>query len=251
MTAAQLALGDPVVNSIGMVLVPIAAGEFLMGSPDSDGAANDDEKPRHLVKITEPFYLGAMEVTQGQWQTVMRTRPWRNWPGVEQGKDYAASFVGWSDAMEFCRRLSEQEDVEYRLPTEAEWEYACRGGTTTTFSFGDDTSNLGQYAWYFDNTQFVGEDYAHRVGQKLPNPWGLYDMHGNVEEWCQDWYAPFASEKAVINPNGPPQGTFRVQRSGNHLSNHIRSAFRDSTSRSPDPNKGFRMSGFRVAKACR
>jgi formylglycine-generating enzyme required for sulfatase activity len=137
-------------------------------------------------------------------------------------------YVSHDDAVEFCRRLSKQEGVEYRLPTEAEWEYACRAGTTTAFSFGDDEAKLGQYAWYDKNAWDIGEKYAHRVGQKLPNPWGLYDMHGNVWEWCQDWYAPYGSETVVSDPVGPAQGDYRVLRGGSflNLTSYVRSAFR-------------------------
>ena len=123
-------------------------------------------------------------------------------------------YVTWNDAAEFCRKLSEQEGVEYHyhLPTEAQWEYTCRAGTTTAYSFGDHPSKLGQYAWYFKNdTSWVG---PHRVGQKLPNAWGLYDMHGNVWEWCQDRAAPYGSEKAVSDPVRPAQGIRRVLRGG-------------------------------------
>ncbi|MCH7989078.1 MAG: formylglycine-generating enzyme family protein, partial [Planctomycetes bacterium] len=170
MTPDQLALGDPIVNSVGMLLVPIPAGEFQMGSPDSDSVASDDEKPQHLVKITKPFYLSVYEVTQQQYEKVMGTRPWQDKPNVQDGPDYPATYVSWNDAVEFCRKLSEQEGVEYRLPTEAQWEYACRAGTTTVYSFGDDAYKLGQHAWYAKNAWNIGEEYAHRIGQKLPNP---------------------------------------------------------------------------------
>jgi formylglycine-generating enzyme required for sulfatase activity len=225
MTPAQLALGDPVVNSVGMLLVPIPAGEFQMGSPASEQGHRDDET-RHLVKITKPFYLGVCEVTQQQYQKVMGARPWQGKDNVREGPDYPAVYVSHGDAVEFCRRLSDQEGVEYRLPTEAEWEYACRAGTTTAFSFGDDAAKLGQYAWYQKNAEDIGEKYAHRVGQKLPNPWGLYDMHGNVFEWCQDWAGRSGSEKVVSDPVGPAQGKYRVLRGGSlrTLSWHVRSA---------------------------
>ena len=123
---------------------------------------------------------------------------------------------------------SKQEGVDYRLPTEAEWEYACRAGTTTVHSFGDDASQLGQYAWYRKNAWDSGEKFAHVVGQKLPNRWGLYDMHGNVWEWCQDWYAGYGSEKALTDPTGPAQGERRVLRGGSFLtaSQSARSAYR-------------------------
>ena len=215
MTPAQLVIGEPIVNSIGMKLALLPAGEFQMGSPDSDSDARRQEKPQHLVKITKPFYLSVYEVTQQQYEKVMGVRPWERktlgedvkW--AQEGPDYAANYVSSNDAVEFCRKLSEQEGVEYRLPTEAQWEYACRAGTTTVFSFGDDVSKLGQHAWYKNNTLDLNKTYAHRVGQKLPNPWGLYDMHGNVWEWCQDWFASYGSEKAVSDPLGPAQGRAR------------------------------------------
>ena len=215
MTPAQLALGDPVVNSVGMLLVPIPAGEFQMGSPASE-VGRDNGETRHVVRITKPFYLGVHEVTQGQYVKVMRLplagdreRPWISrtlqgkrtvQPWVKNGPDYPAVHVARGDAERFCRKLSDHEGVDYRLPTEAEWEYACRAGTTTAYSFGDDASKLGQYAWHLENAWDVGERYAHRVGQKLPNPWGLYDMHGNVWERCHDWMAPYGSEKVVSDP---------------------------------------------------
>ena len=217
----------PIVNSIGMKLTLIPAGQFQMGSPDSEPDREDDET-RHLVKITRPFYLSVYEVTQGQYEKVMGARPWQGQNLVKEGPDYPAVYVNHDDAVEFCRRLSKQEGVEYRLPTEAEWEYACRAGTTTAFSFGDDESKLGQYAWYDKNAWDIGEEYAHRVGQKLPNRWGLYDMHGNVWEWCQDWEASYGSQKVVSDPVGPAQGEYRVLRGGsfNDLTSDVRSANR-------------------------
>jgi len=190
MTPAQLELGDPIANSVGMFLVPIPAGEFLMGSLDSYKSAHGNEKPQHLVKITKPFYLSVNEVTQQQYEKVMGVRPWHGKGYMKEGPDYAATYVSWNDAVEFCRKLSEQDGVEYRLPTEAQWEYTCRAGTTTTYSFGDDVSKLEEYAWYTKNALKIGQNYAHRVGQKQPNPWGLNDMHGNVLEWCQEEHGP-------------------------------------------------------------
>jgi formylglycine-generating enzyme required for sulfatase activity len=238
--------GKPVVNSIGMKLALLPAGEFQMGSPGSDSDANGSEIPWHRVKITKPFYLSVHEVTQQQYEKVMKTRPWQGKDYVKEGADYPAVYVNHDDAVEFCRRLSKQEGVEFRLPTEAEWEYACRGGTTTIYSFGDDAARLGQYAWYIKNAWDVGEKYGHRVGQKLSNPWGLYDMHGNVYEWCQDRYGPYGSEKGVIDPLGSTQGIHRVLRGGafNYPPKKARSANRNNFQ--PD----YRSSdfGFRVAR---
>ena len=246
MTPDQLALDDPIVNSIGMLLVPIPAGEYQMGSPESDSLASDNEKTQHLVRITEPFYLSVFVITQQQYEKVMGGRPWQRQFGVQEGPGYPATYVSWHNAVEFCRKLSEQEGVEYHLPTEAQWEYACRAGTTSAYSFEDDVSQLGQHAWYKKNASGIGETYAHRVGQKLPNPWGLYDMHGNIWEWCQDWYAPYGSEQAVSDPVGPMQGASRVSRGGafNLVLNAARSATRITYP--PAYRNGFL--GFRAAR---
>jgi WD40 repeat protein len=235
---------DLIINSIGMKLIP--AGEFQMGSPDSDSDAADREKPQHLVKITNPFYLGVYEVTQGQYEKVMGARPWQGKEYVKEGPDYPAVYVSHDDAVEFCRRLSKQEGVEYRLPTQAEWEYACRAGTTTTYSFGDGEAKLGQHAWYDKNAWDIGEKYAHRVGQKLPNRWGLYDMHGNVYEWCQDWHESYGSEKVVSDPLGDAQGIARELRGGSFR-------YRSSVVRSADrycdlPDNRDSSLGFRAAR---
>jgi len=245
MAPGQLALGDPVVNSIGMLLVPIPSGEFLMGSPDSDKDANDYEKPQHLVKLTKPFYLGVFEVTQQQYEKVMGDRPWQGKDDVQVGTDYPATYVSWHDAVEFCRKLSEKESVDYRLPTETEWEYACRAGTTTDYSFGDDVEELGNHAWYEKNTWRIGEEYAHRVGQKVPNPWGLYDMHGNVWESCQDTFRRYGSKK---NAGNSAQSMYVMCRGGSLYSppDSVRSAYRTSVLQSGDPITG--DGGFRVIK---
>ena len=241
MTPVQLALGDPVVNSVGMLLVPLPAGEFQMGSPDSE-PGRDDNETSHLVKISKPFYLGVYEVTQQQYEQVMGTRPWEGGNQVNRpetfwqktGPDFPAVNVSHDDAVEFCKKLSKQEGVEYRLPTEAEWEYACRAGTTTASSFGDDASKLGQYAWYKESAWDIGEKYAHRVGRKLANPWGLYDMHGNVWEWV------------VSDPMGPAQGTRRLLRGGafNTQPSYVRSANRTYY----QPAHRTLNLGFRVAR---
>jgi formylglycine-generating enzyme required for sulfatase activity len=227
-TSNQLATGEPIVNSISMKLALIPAGEFQMGSPDSDSDARRSEKPQRLVKITKPFYLSAYVVTQQQYEKVMGTRPWQGKDHVQEGPDYPATHVSHDAVVEFCRKLSEKEGVEYRLPTEAEWEYACCAGTTTVYSFGDDASKLGQYAWYCKSAS--GQYHVRRVGQKLPNPQGLYDMHGNVNEWCQDWYERYGSKQASTDPMGPAQGKRRVLRGGsfNILSWQVRSASRYS-----------------------
>jgi len=173
-------------NSIGMRFVYIPAGSFMMGSPSVEQHRDSDEK-QHRVNISREFYMQTTEVTQGQWEAVMNTRPWSGKDWVRNNPNHPAVYVSWKDCQEFIRRLNKKEGINgYRLPTEAEWEYACRAGSTKRFSFGDRDSLLGGYAWYRKNAWNVGEKYAHRFGTKSPNAWGLYDLHGNVWEWCQD-----------------------------------------------------------------
>ncbi len=217
-------VGDPIENSIGMVLVPIPAGEFYMGRyiPEIVRASRSHETsdvfhPKstlHRVKITASFYLGQTEVTQGQWIAVMDTTPWKDQDNVKHGDDYPATYVSWTDAVEFCRKLSAKENVEYRLPTEAEWEYACRAGTKTKYSFDNYESQLKEHAWFKEPTHDVSQISVHVVRRKKPNPWGLHDMYGNVYEWCQDWHGDYPTGD-LIDPKGPPaQGNGRVMRGG-------------------------------------
>ncbi|MFM8477617.1 MAG: formylglycine-generating enzyme family protein, partial [Planctomycetaceae bacterium] len=171
------------------------------------------DETQHQVTLSKPFYMGRTEVTQGQWKKVMGTEPWKGKSLVEEGDDYPAVYISWDDAVAFCKKLSDKEGRTYRLPTEAEWEYACRGGTKTAFSFGDDEAELGKYAWFDGNAWDINEKYAHRTAQKLPNAFGLHDMHGNVWEWCSDWYDDYASTP-LTDPRGPSSGVFRVLRGG-------------------------------------
>ena len=210
-------------------MVWIEPGTFQMGSPDG----YPQERPAHSVTISQGFYLGKYEVTQEQWEGVMGTRPWQGQDFVRSGSDYPAVYVSWDDAQEFIRRLNTSLGLNvYRLPTEAEWEYACRAGTTTRWSFGDNESELRDYAWYRDNVWSVGRErlYARIVGTKLANPWGLYDMHGNVEEWMQDWYdRDYYRVSLSVDPAGPSSsGWGRVLRGGHFLSlsTGTRSAYR-------------------------
>ena len=209
-----------VTNSIGIQLIEIPAGTFTMGSYE-DEKYRHEEEAQVRVTLTQPFGLGKYEVTQGQWKRVMGSEPWRKrQTKTIKGENVAATYVNYDDATEFCEKLTELErksrtlkaGEEYRLPTEAEWEYACRAGTETAFSFGDDEKQLGEYAWFDGNTSKVGEVYAHAVGLKKPNPWGLHDMHGNVWEWCSDWYDEKLS--GGTDPVGPEEGSGRVVRGG-------------------------------------
>ena len=247
-------------KGVTMKLVLIPAGKFRMGSGVSPeelarqyGEKVDtfaDEYPQHEVRITKPFYLGATEVTQSQWKAVMRTEPWKGKPHANEGGENAATYTSWLDATAFCTALSKTAGRSVRLPTEAQWEYACRAGTTTKHSFGDDDSKLGDYAWYSENTLKVDEKYAHPVARKKPNAWGLYDMHGNVWEWCADWYDEkyYSASANGVDPAGPVSGKRRVLRGGSWIS-YVARLFRsaDRGGYGPD-NPGDRniIIGFRV-----
>ena len=201
------------------------------------------EHPSHKVAIKSAFYLQSTAVTQEQWKMVMGDNP-----SVLKGagEDCPVENVSWDDAQRFIEKLKETEGVsEYRLPTEAEWEYACRAGTTTEFSFGDNAKELGEYTWYIDNSK----NTTHPVGQKKPNQWGLYDMHGNLGEWVEDdWHDGYNrapnDERAWIDL---PRGSFRVIRGGSWIRNVLfcRSAFRDSIS----PDSRYYDVGFRLSRS--
>ena len=194
----------------------------------------------HEVTLTQPFYIGIVEVTQEQYTLVMGTNP-SNFKDLTNPVEQ----VSWEDAMNFCRKLSElpyekNAGRSYRLPTEAEWEYACRAGTTTKFTFGDDQSSLGDHAWFDMNSS----NKTNPVGEKKPNAWGLYDMHGNVWEWCSDWYGEYP-KGVVSDPSGPQKGSLRALRGGswNDRAGLCRSANRGGDS----PDARSCPLGFRIA----
>jgi formylglycine-generating enzyme required for sulfatase activity len=244
-----------VTNSVGMEFVLIPKGSFQMGSADTEREAQPNERPRHAVTSSRPFYLARYEVTQAQWEVVMgtsaytlsRSNPYYSMPGMAERVRRPSNpvTVSWNDAQVFIQKLNEREGHgSYRLPTEAEWEYAARAGTTTAYSFGDDAGLLSRYAWH-------GEDFAtgsmHPVGQKLPNSWGLYDMHGNVWEWVQDWYADrYPGSAPTTDPAGPDTGTSKVVRGGSW---HVTAGSWRSAVRKPyEPDYRGISIGFRVAR---
>ena len=233
-------------NSIGMKLVLIPRGKFMMGSPESEQGRKEDEN-QHEVTISKDYYLGVYEVTQAQYEKVMDKNP-SHFQGAIVGNENAdlpVENVSWDDAVEFCKKLSELPDEKkvgrvYRLPTEAEWEYSCRAGSKTAYSFDDEEGLLSEYGWFRRNSS----DRTHTVGLLEPNAWGLYDMHGNVWEWCSDWYEEYP-KGAVSDPTGAKEGSLRVDRGGSwrYEAAVCRSAIRLRV------NPSFRddRSGFRVA----
>ncbi|MDB9414717.1 SUMF1/EgtB/PvdO family nonheme iron enzyme [Microcystis aeruginosa] len=225
-------------NGITLEMVSLPAGEFLMGSPDSDSDASDDEKPQHQVKVNS-FAIGKYPVTQAQYQAVMGTNP----SYFNNNPQNPVERVSWDDAQAFCQKLSQITGKTYRLPTEAEWEYACRAGTTTRYYFGDDANQLGDYAWYNGNYQ----NTTHPVGQKKPNAWGLYDMSGNVWEWCEDnWHNTYENaprDGSAWIKNGNDNRSLWRGGSWYSLPSYCRSACRDYLDRRDliDFRGGFRV----------
>ena len=240
-------LEEFVVPGIELAMVRIPAGSFIMGSPDDEVDRGRDEGPLTEVTISRPFWIGKYEVTQGEWDEVMDSNPsqWKDNPELPVER------VTWSEAMEFCEKLTQREKsagrlpegYEFNLPTEAQWEYACRAGTATRFYFGDDDSLslLGDYAWYSINSG----NRSHAVGMKLPNEWGLHDMHGNMFEWCRDWITNTYPGVSVTDPSGEISGVFRAIRGGswNFDATFSRSANRGRN----DPQSRRNFIGFRMA----
>jgi len=182
-----LELGDGV--TMDLILIP--AGKFLAGSPKTEPGHEFDAGPQRHEEISEPFHIGVCEVTQAQWRAVMGSEPWKGKASVKSGDDNAASYISWDDALEFCAKLSARTGKKIVLPSEAQWEYACRAGTKTAYCFGDDKSKLADYAWYEENALDKKQEYPHATGGKKPNAWGLHDMHGNVWEWCRDRFLQY------------------------------------------------------------
>lgn len=213
---------ESIENSVGMRLVKIMPGEFLMGSPETERSRFECER-QHKVRITKAFWIGVEEVTVEQYSTVLN----RELNKLDDG-NHPEDHLSWHDAEAFCRKLSELEPEKlagrnYRLPTEAEWEYACRAGTNTAYFWGDDPNGADDSAWHLKN--FGG--LRKRVGSRKPNPWGLHDMNGSLWEWCSDWYAELPSDEQT-DPQGPLSGEQRVVRGGalDSPAGYIRSASR-------------------------
>ncbi|OQX06327.1 MAG: hypothetical protein BWK80_50895, partial [Desulfobacteraceae bacterium IS3] len=240
--AAQPKLGDRYSEPlIGADFVYIPPGEFMMGSPENEPGRRDDET-LHRARLTSGFYMQTTPVTQEQWKKLMG-----NSPSYFKGATLPVENVSWNEAVEFCEKLSRNTGKKYRLPTEAEWEYACRAGTDTPFSFGVCLST--DQANYDGNYPLKGCPKGNYTGKTVSvasfpsNDWGLYDMHGNVWEWCQDWYGNYSSN-AVTDPTVPSSGLYRVLRGGSWLSlaRLCRSANRDWESPvNQRSSLGFRM----------
>jgi len=234
-------------NSIGMKLVWIPPGEFMMGSKFSpqqvsrryggDPVRFQHEHPQRKVTLTRGFWMAQSEVTQAQYRAVMGSNP-----SHSKGDTLPVEKVSWHDAMEFSRKLSEKEGRTYTLPTEAQWEYAARAGTDTAYSFGDDPSQLGEYAWYRHDSGWT----TRPVETKKPNAFGLYDMHGNIWEWCLDWYQGSYNGLGHVDPIGPRSGQSRVARGGawHFYAGPYRSAVREGYN--PDARNRYLDVGFRV-----
>lgn len=219
--------GSPWTSPSGIDFVYIRPGTFIMGSPGSESGPDDKDETQHRVTLTKGYWLGKYEVTQGQWQAVMgttlqqqRDKAYPSWPLAGEGRDHPTYYVSWEDCQEFIKKLCEKEGVPqgtYRLPTEAEWEYACRAGTTGPFHYGDSLdASQANFDGNFPYGSGMEGEYRQKTtpaGSFRPNSWGLYDMHGNIWEWCQDWYGQYPT-KSVADPAGPGSGSFRVLRGG-------------------------------------
>jgi formylglycine-generating enzyme required for sulfatase activity len=219
-----------ITNSIGMKLMLIPKGTFMMGSPESE-KGRQEEETQHEVTISKDYYLGVYEVTQAQYEKVMGKNP-SHFQGAIVGNENAdlpVENVSWDDAVEFCKKLSDLPEEKkagrvYRLPTEAQWENACRAGSKSAYLFDDEEGLLPEYGWFNRNSS----NRTHTVALLEPNAWGLYDMHGNVFEWCSDWYGEYP-KGAVSDPTGPKVGSDRVCRGGSwdFEAANCRSAFRN------------------------
>ena len=212
-----------------MVLIP--AGKFMMGSPESENDRNDDED-QHEVTLTKPYYMGKYEVTQEQWEAVMGDNP-----SKIKGEKLPVTHVTWKDCQDFIKKLNAKTNGGYRFPTEAEWEFACRAGTSTAYSYGDKITPKDAN---YDELKTVA------VGSYKPNAFGLYDMHGNVWEWCEDWYEDYPAG-AVTDPKGPATGENCVYRGGS-FHDGVSGVRASNRANSGTPSYRNSAGGFRLVK---
>ncbi len=243
---ARAAAPEPFTNSVGMRMMPVPAGAFEMGEASG---GDFDERPVHRVRISRPFRMAETEVTNAQYEQFDPShRKLRGKLGFSKADDEAVVFVSWHEAVRFCQWLAEKEGKPYRLPTEAEWEYACRAGTRTPYHTGETLPKAlhhnARISWYPGRYDPKGHVVPLTVAKTPPNPWGLYDVHGNVEEWCHDWYGPYVADKQT-DPVGRASGDYRVTRGGSHSTTleFLRSANRAGTL----PEDRTWVIGFRVA----
>jgi formylglycine-generating enzyme required for sulfatase activity len=195
----------------GIVFIEVPAGSFMMGSPDAEERRFATEGPLHRVDV-KSFLLARTEVTQAAWLRIIGTTPWRGQNYTRTGDRFPVTEIGFADVKSFCDKTG------LRLPTEAEWEYACRAGARTRYHFGDDEAQLADYAWFRDNTWSVGKRCVQRVGLRKPNAWGFHDIHGNVWEWCEDhWHPSYDGAPTDGRAWSEPGSTVRVQRSGSYI----------------------------------
>jgi formylglycine-generating enzyme required for sulfatase activity len=261
-----LVLPAELTNSIGMKFRLIQPGTFMMGSPESEAGRDSDER-QHQVTLTQPFYMGVYTVTVGDFKRFVdkvgyntegeqdgkgayrsngkewvrdSDTTWRNPGWFTQTDLEPVVCVSWNDAEAYCQWLSDVEGKSYRLPTESEWEYACRAGSSTAYCFGKFEFRFGWYAWYLSNSG----NRTHPVGQKKPNAWGLYDMHGNVGEWCSDRYGDYPSG-AVTDPTGASTGSSRVRRGGGWIDGAASCRSADRGRNGPSHRNSYL--GFRLA----
>ena len=234
-------------GNVPLEMVRIPAGTFMMGGYPGEQDSNSSEGPQHQVTLTQAFWLGKYVVTKRQWTAVMGATPWSGKQCVLNDLDSPAVDISWNDCQAFVTTVNALGKGTFRFPTEAEWEYACRAGTTTQFYWGNDPttySQIGNYAWYKGNSLNAGQQYAHIVGKKLPNAWGLYDMSGNVLEWCQDyWHGDYTGAPTNGSAWEIPTSSARVIRGGGWSIDAARSAFRIRI----DPSYGLNIIGFRLA----
>jgi formylglycine-generating enzyme required for sulfatase activity len=229
-------------NSMGMKFAWIPLGSFVMGSPKDEKLRRDNET-QHKVTLTKGFYMGVHTVTQEQYETVMGNNPSK----FKGEKNLPVETVSWDDCQEFIKKLRDKNKKLYRLPTEAEWEYACRAGTKTPFHFGEtistDQANYNGDFTYGDGKEGVYRKKTTPVGSFPANAWGLHDMHGNVWQWCEDWYADYP-QKDVVDPQGPEKGKGRVLRGGSWdaIPGNCRSAPRHGF----EPGRRLSSIGFRL-----